>query len=257
MLQLTDTHTHLYVKEFDTDRDAMIERAIAAGVHKMYMPAIDRETHDALLAVADKYPEHCIPMMGVHPCSINDNYKEELAIAERYLAQRKYAAVGEIGLDYYWDKTHIEEQKEAFRVQAGWAKQLQIPIVIHSRESTQDCIDLVREQQDGGLTGVFHCFTGSVESAREIIKLGLYLGIGGVLTYKNAKLFEVLEQLDLERIVLETDAPYLTPVPHRGKRNESAYIKLVAERLAEIKGISVAEVAAITTANAEKLFASR
>jgi TatD DNase family protein len=254
MLQLTDTHTHLYVKEFDTDRDAMIERAIAGGVHKMYMPAIDRETHDALLAVADQYPQHCIPMMGVHPCSIKENYLEELAIAERYLGQRTYAAVGEIGLDYYWDKEHIPQQKEAFRTQCGWAKQLNIPIVIHSRDSTQDCIDIVREQQDGTLKGVFHCFTGSVESAREIIKLGLYLGIGGVLTYKNAKLYEVLEQLDMDRIVLETDAPYLTPVPHRGKRNESAYVQLIAQRLAEIKGISIEEVAAITTANAEKLF---
>ena len=251
-MKLIDTHAHLYLKEFATDIDEVINRAKSEGIDRVYMPAIDSEHITDMLALADRYHEFCIPMIGLHPCSVKENYKEELAMVETYLAKRKFAAVGEIGLDFYWDKTFTEEQYEAFTIQIELANRHQLPIVIHTRNAMQETIDVVKKIQSKKIRGIFHCFSGSYENAVEIIEAGFYIGIGGVLTYKNAGLAEVLKKIDLKYMVLETDAPYLTPVPYRGKRNESSYIKYIAEKLALIKNISVEEVAAITTENAIK-----
>jgi TatD DNase family protein len=253
---IIDSHTHIYLPEFAEDRKEMIQRALDAGVKKMYMPNIDSESIDLLTRLEEDYEGICLPMMGLHPCSVQENYKKELAIIEKRLSQGNYFAVGEIGLDYYWDKTHIDSQKESFRLQIKWAKELNSPIVIHSRDSTQDCIELVKEAKDERLNGIFHCFGGSVEEANQIIELGFYLGIGGVLTYKKSGLDESLKEIDLKHLVLETDAPYLTPVPFRGKRNEPAYLTYIVQRLSEIKEVSVDEVCRITTENAERVFNS-
>ncbi len=253
-MQLIDTHCHLYVKTFRSDIAQVIERAENEGIYRFYLPAIDSEEIPALLELESNYPGKCIAMMGLHPCSVKDNYREELDIVKDWLAKRSCAAVGEIGLDYYWDKTQIAQQKQAFHEQIDWALQYKLPIVIHSRESMDDCIGIVQEHQRGELHGIFHCFTGDLASARKIIDTGFYLGIGGVLTYKNSGLAEVLKEISLEHMVLETDAPYLTPVPFRGKRNESSYIKYIAEKLAEVKGVPIEKVAEITTANAQKIF---
>jgi len=207
-----------------------------------------------MLKMEQDYPGQCFAMMGLHPCSVKENFEEELQIAEQWLSRRKFAAVGETGLDFYWDKTFTAQQYTAFRTQVGWAKKYNIPVVIHSRQSTPECIDVIKEMHDTSLTGIFHCFGGSLEEAQQITELGFYLGIGGVLTYKNSGLAGVIEKLPLDNIVVETDAPYLTPVPFRGKRNESAYLKYVVQKIAELKNISIEEVAEITTANANKLF---
>ncbi|WP_118952417.1 TatD family hydrolase [Taibaiella helva] len=249
-----DTHTHLYDGRFDQDREAVIGRCLEAGVNRLYLPNCDSGTIEPMMAMATKWPEHCFPMMGIHPCYIKENYKEELAIAESWLHKERFAAVGEIGLDYYWDKSFVAEQKEAFNTQMDWALSLNLPIVIHTRESMRDGIDMVRARQNGKLRGIFHCFGGTMEEAREIIDLGFYLGIGGVATFAKSNLPEVLEQIPLEHIVLETDAPYLAPVPYRGKRNESAYIPLIGTKIAAIKNCSVEAVAAATTENARRIF---
>ncbi len=253
-MHFIDTHTHLYSTEFRNDIDDIIINARKAGVSKCYLPAIDSETHEEMLKLENKYPEDCIAMMGLHPCSVKENYKEELAIVENWLTKRKFVAVGEIGLDHYWDKTFVEEQNIAFRIQIEWALQYKIPIVIHTRNAMQETINIVREYQGRGLRGIFHCFSGSYESACQIIDAGFYLGIGGVITYKNAGLAEVIAKINLAHLVLETDAPYLSPIPFRGKRNESSYIKYVADKIASIKNISVEEVGKITSANAAKIF---
>ncbi|TMI65778.1 MAG: TatD family deoxyribonuclease [Bacteroidetes bacterium] len=253
-MQITDTHSHIYLDEFATDRAEMLLRAEKEGVRKILMPAIDSQTHEQMLALEKLNPAQCFAMMGLHPCSVKENFKNELAIVKKYLSERNFKAVGEIGLDFYWDKTFVNEQIEAFQQQINLALNSDLPIVIHSRESIDQCIEVVKKMQNGKLKGVFHCFSGNIEQANEITGLGFYLGIGGVLTYKKSGLDKVLEQIDMKHIVLETDAPYLTPVPFRGKRNEPAYIKYVAEKLAEVKNISLEEVAAITTANAEILF---
>ncbi|MBC6490588.1 TatD family hydrolase [Flavihumibacter stibioxidans] len=253
---LIDTHCHLYVEEFRNDIAEVLEKARGAGVKRFYLPAIDSSEHEAMLSLEAAYPGECLSMMGLHPCYVKENYEEELRLVEDWLAKRKFAAVGEIGLDFYWDRTYEVQQYEVFRRQIELAKHYRLPIAIHSRNSTQECINEVKAAQDGNLRGVFHCFSGSYELAREVVKTGLYLGIGGVVTYKNAGLPAVLEKLGLENIVLETDAPYLTPVPFRGKRNESSYLVYVVEKLAEIYKVSPEEVAAVTTANAEKLFAA-
>lgn len=249
-----DTHTHLYDEKFDNDREAMISSAIESGVSKMYLPNCDSSTVDSMLQVEHDFPANCFAMMGLHPCYVKENVSDELALVNAWLGKRKFFAVGEIGLDYYWDKTFIDEQKHAFRTQLEWSLHYDRPVVIHTRESTKDCIDIVSEYVGRGIRGVFHCFSGSIETAKQIIGMGFYLGIGGVLTYKNAGLQEVVKGVDLKHIVLETDAPYLTPVPHRGKRNESAYMKIVAEKLAELKQMPLEEIARITSVNAEKLF---
>lgn len=249
-----DTHTHLYDEQFDNDRSIIIDKAIELGVSKMYLPNCDHTTIEPMMAMVERWPQHCFPMMGVHPCYIKENYKEELKIAEEWLTKTTFSAIGEIGLDYYWDKTFIPEQKEAFNLQMDWALQLNLPIVIHTRDSLQDGIDMVRARQNGNLKGIFHCFGGTLEEARQIIDLGFYLGIGGVSTFKKSTLPEILNEISLQHLVLETDAPYLAPVPYRGKRNESSYIPLIGMKIAEIKKCSVAEVAEITTQNAELIF---
>ncbi|HEY0612617.1 MAG TPA: TatD family hydrolase [Chitinophaga sp.] len=251
-----DTHAHLYGKEFRDDRTAMITRALDAGVHKLLLPNIDSSSIEGMLALEDQFPGSCYAMMGLHPCYVDENVEKEMALVREWLAKRPFTAVGEIGLDFYWDKTHAALQHQVFREQLQLAKQYDLPVVIHSRESTRQCIDEVRSLQDGTLTGVFHCFSGTAEEAREVIDLGFYLGIGGVVTFKKSGLDKTVEQIDLQHIILETDAPYLAPVPYRGKRNESAYIPLIGQMVADIKNLKIEEVAAITTSNALKLFKS-
>jgi TatD DNase family protein len=249
-----DTHCHLYLKEFDDDIEGVISRAEANGVTKFYMPAIDSETMDSMIELETRYPMKCISMAGLHPCSVKEGFKDELKIVEDILRKRRFAAVGEIGLDFYWDRSFEAQQYDCFHQQIEWALHYDVPIVIHSRDSMPECIDVVSQHQNGNLKGIFHCFSGSPGLADKIIDLGFYLGIGGVLTYKNSGLAETLKNVSLDSMVLETDAPYLTPVPYRGKRNESAYIVHIAERLAQIKNVDIKEIEQITSKNAEKIF---
>ena len=251
---IVDTHCHLYLDEFKNDITDVIKRAEFESVEKFYLPAIDSFEIENMLLLETKFPGKCIAMMGLHPCYVKENYQQELDIVSSWLSKRKFAAVGEIGLDFYWDKTFVKQQYSAFRAQIELALQYNLPIVIHTREAMQESIDVVKEYKPKGIRGIFHCFGGSVENAREIIDAGFYLGIGGVLTYKKSGLAEVLAQIDLSHMVLETDAPYLTPVPFRGKRNESSYLKYIVEKMALIKNVSTEEIAAVTTANAEKIF---
>lgn len=251
---IIDTHCHLYLDEFKNDISAVISRAEAEGVQKYYLPAIDSSETANMFLLEGKYPGKCIAMMGLHPCSVKENYLDELDMVKNWLGKRKFAAIGEIGLDFYWDKTFTKQQYEAFRMQIELSLQYQLPIVIHTRNAMQETIDVVKEYVPKGVRGIFHCFGGTAENAKEIIETGFYLGIGGVLTYKKSGLAEVLEKTDLQYLVLETDAPYLTPVPYRGKRNESSYLKYIVEKLAEVKNVTVEEIAAVTTANAEKIF---
>jgi len=253
-MTIIDTHCHLYLDEFKTDIDAVIERARNYGVTKFYLPAIDSGVIADMLALEQQYPGVCIPMMGLHPCSVKENYRDELAIAEEWLQKRPFVAIGEIGLDFYWDKTFVKEQYEAFETQMQWALDRKLPIVIHTRNAMQETINTVKPYAIKGLRGIFHCFSGDHASAEQIIDMGFWLGIGGVLTYKNAGMPAALESIGLEHMVLETDSPYLSPVPYRGKRNESSYLQYIIEKLAEIKKLPVEEVAAITTANAQKIF---
>jgi len=249
-----DTHCHLYLEDFADDIVEIIQKADYEGVKKFYLPAIDSVTTPALIKLEKQFPGTCIAMAGLHPCFVKPNWQDEMKLVEQSLAARKFAAIGEIGLDFYWDRTFEKEQYKVMNTQIEWALHYDLPIVIHSRESMQQTIQVVKEQQRGNLKGIFHCFTDTYESAQQIIDLGFFLGIGGVITFKNSKLPDVIRQIGLEHMVLETDAPYLTPAPFRGKRNESSYIKYIAEKLAAIKETSKEEVAAITTANAEKIF---
>ena len=249
-----DTHCHLYVEEFKDDVDAVIARAQEQGVTQFYLPGIDSESIPAMLALEAKYPGVCIAMMGLHPCYVKENVQQELAIVEHWLEQRDFCAIGEIGLDYYWDTQFKKEQQEAFATQMEWAVQKNLPIVIHTRNAMQETIDMVKPFAARGLKGIFHCFSGSYESAQQIVNMGFLLGIGGVLTYKNSGLDKVVQDIDLNYLVLETDSPYLTPVPHRGKPNESSYLLYVAQKLAEIKQVSLDTVAQITTDNSKKIF---
>ena len=251
---LIDTHSHIYLPEFETDKPAMLERAEKEGVKKILLPAIDSSSHEAMLRLEEENPSAYLSMMGVHPCSVNENYLNELKIAKDYLEKRPFKAVGEIGLDFYWDKTFSAQQYIAFHEQIEWALHFELPIAIHSRNSTDECINVVAEHQQGKLKGVFHCFSGDVGQAKKVVELGFYLGIGGVVTFKNSGLDKVLENISMNNIVIETDAPYLAPVPFRGKRNEPAYLKYVVEKIASIKNSTIGEVTEITTANAEKLF---
>ena len=253
---LTDTHAHLYSGKFDGDRDAMLKRAFDAGVTRIFLPAIDSESHDDLLALADAYPENCFPMMGLHPTSVApETVERELAEIETRHAQRKFVAVGEIGIDLYWDKTHLALQQDAFARQIELAKKLDLPVIIHSRNAFNECYEIVKEKHDSKLRGIFHCFSDGIPEAEKVAALGgFYMGIGGVVTFKNSGLDKVVEQFGLEHLVLETDAPYLAPVPHRGKRNESSYTVHVAEKMAELKKLPVEEVARITTENSRTLF---
>ena len=254
-MKLIDTHCHLYSEEFKTDIDIVIQSAEREGVERFYLPSVDSESIEAMLAVSKKFPNKCIPMMGLHPCYVKANYLQELEIIKKYLTQEKFAAVGEIGLDFYWDKTFIQQQYESFRMQIELSLQYNLPVVLHSRDAMQETIDVIKEYIPKGIKGIFHCFGGTYENAVEIINAGFYLGIGGILTYKKSGLSEVLEKINLEHLVLETDAPYLSPVPFRGKRNESSYLKYIVARLAEVKKVPADEVAQITTTNAQKIFA--
>lgn len=253
-MNICDTHTHLYAEEFNADRNLLINDANKKGVNKFFLPNIDSSSFNGLYQVCDEFPENCFPMMGLHPCSVKENYKEELAKAEAEFEKRKFYAIGEIGIDLYWDKTFVEQQKEAFKIQIGWAAEKKLPIVIHSRNSTDEIIKILKAHSHLNLFGIFHCFSGNIEQANEIIEMGFYLGIGGVVTFKNSGLDKVIEKINLENIVLETDAPYLAPIPFRGKRNEPSYILNVVKKISEIKNVSEEDVANITSANAGKVF---
>jgi TatD DNase family protein len=253
--ELIDTHCHLYLEDFKNDLPAYIERARAEGVSRIYLPSLDKNHFLSMVGLEEKFPGFCFSMAGIHPCYVKENFRDELQFLQEQLSGRRFWAVGEIGLDYYWDRTHDQEQMTCFLEQIALAKQYGLPIVIHSRSSMNETIAVLRQQKDALLRGIFHCFSGTYENAMDVINCGLMLGIGGVVTYKNAGLAEVVARLPLESIVLETDAPYLTPVPFRGKRNESSYLKYVVEKIAEVKGVSVEEVATITSANAKKVFA--
>jgi len=250
-----DTHNHIYLAEFNQDRSTVIEEAISLGVEKFLLPNIDSFSIGSMLQLSKDYPDNCFPMMGLHPTSVKENVEEELAIVEKLLNENTFVAIGEIGIDLYWDKTFFSEQEEAFRFQVKLAKEYNLPIVIHSRDSFNELFNILDDIHTPELKGVFHCFTGSEEQAHKIINdYGFKLGIGGVLTFKNSGLSEQIKNIDLKHLILETDAPYLAPTPHRGKRNQPAYIPLIAKKLAETKGISIEKVAEITTANAEELF---
>ncbi|MBX2930942.1 MAG: TatD family hydrolase [Chitinophagaceae bacterium] len=251
---IIDTHCHLYLEEFDNDRDIVMQRAKDLGVQQFYLPAIDSSVTNAMFKMEHEYADNCFLMMGLHPCSVQENFEKELSLAYMWLQKRKFIAIGEIGLDFYWDTTFKEQQIIAFEQQMEWALEFDLPIVIHTREAMQQTIDCVKPFAQKGVRGVFHCFSGSKEQANQITDMQFLLGIGGVVTYKNAGLAETLKQIDMKHIVVETDAPYLTPVPHRGKRNESAYLTFIINKIAEVKEISAAEVAAITTNNATTLF---
>ncbi len=251
---LIDTHSHIYASEFDDDRRDMILRGENEGIKVILMPAIDIQSHGAMLKVEEDFKGKCLSMMGLHPCSVKDDFKREMRVVLDYYEKRKFVGVGETGLDFYWDRTFTNQQYESFQIQIELALQHDIPIVIHSRNSIDECIKVVAENQKGKLKGVFHCFSGNEQQANQVIDLGFYLGIGGVVTFKNAGLDKVVAGIEMKNMVLETDAPYLAPVPFRGKRNECSYLKYVVEKLSEIKGISPEEVANSTTKNAKKLF---
>lgn len=253
-MQLIDTHTHIFLPEFDDDRDQVIRNARENGVSKILLPNVDSTTSERLLNLVDKHPDFCLPMMGLHPTSVDENYPEELHQVEDWLTKRKFYAIGEIGIDLYWDKTHKIQQEEAFVHQIRLAKKNNLPVVIHARESFDEIFKIIEKEIDDKLTGVFHAFTGNGKQAGQIVEWGFKIGIGGIVTFKNAGLDKVVHNIDINHIVLETDSPYLAPVPKRGKRNESAYIKYIAEKIAEIKNISVEEIARITTNNAQQLF---
>lgn len=254
-MQLTDTHTHLFLPEFDADRAEMIKRAIDNGVNKCFLPNIDATTVTALFKTCNDFPDTCMPMMGLHPCSVFADYEQQLTELKKYFTQRKFYAVGEIGIDLYHDITFAEEQKKAFRIQVEWAKEMNLPIIIHCRNSFNEVMEIVSEMMDDRLRGIFHCFTGSIEEAKRVMELKCFkMGVGGVVTYKNSTLPQVLSQVPLSYLVLETDSPYLTPVPNRGKRNESSYIPYIADKLSEIYHVPVEKIAKTTTQNAYEVF---
>ncbi|MCC6372139.1 MAG: TatD family hydrolase [Bacteroidia bacterium] len=253
-MYLADTHTHLYSKEFNTDRDALISKAMANGVKKFYLPNIDSGSIAPMLELEKQYPENFFAMMGLHPCSVDAGVENELAMVKNWLQQRPFVAIGEIGIDLYWDKTFFEQQQHAFKTQINWALEYNYPIIIHCREAFEPIYEILKSYAKLP-KGIFHCFSGTLEQAHKIIELGNFkLGIGGVVTFKNSGLDKVVEQLDTEHLVLETDAPYLAPLPFRGKRNEPVYILEVAKKIAALKNIGIEELGKITTANAEFIF---
>jgi TatD DNase family protein len=251
---ITDTHTHLYSNEFDKDRAEMIQRAIDAGVLRFFIPAIDSAFTQSMYDLEKAYPQNIFLMMGLHPTQVKDNYLKELQHIEEELAKRKFYAVGEIGIDLYWDKTHLPQQQDAFRKQIQLAKHYRLPIVIHCREAFDEIFEILEEEKSADLFGIFHCFSGTYEQALRAISYNMKLGIGGVVTFKNGKIDQFLNQIDLKHIVLETDSPYLAPVPFRGKRNESSYLVNVVDKLAEIYNLSKEEIAQITTENSKEIF---
>lgn len=261
-MKLTDTHSHLYEPEFDEDREEALARAAEAGVQRLLLPAIDSASHERLFGLCRRHPQQCVPMMGLHPTSVNDNprWREELALAEHYLASppegiARFCAVGEIGLDLYWSRDYRQEQYEAFRRQIDLSLAYGLPIAVHTRDAWPETAELMRTYRGRGVRGVFHAFSDSAETYRELKNYGDFaFGIGGVVTFRKSKLADVVREMDLCDIVLETDCPYLTPVPHRGERNESAYVRFVCEKVAKLKGLTPEEVATATTANAERIF---
>ncbi|MDP4283597.1 MAG: TatD family hydrolase [Bacteroidota bacterium] len=256
-MKLIDTHTHLNLEEFNSDINSVIQRAIDEGVEKFYIPAIDSSETESLLALEKKFPDNIFAMAGLHPCSVKQNFKEELNKIQHQLSERKFAAIGETGLDFYWDTTFTKEQYESLHLHAEWAIQYKRPLVLHTRNAMQETIDVVKSFNGKSLFGIFHCFSGSLQNAKDIIDAGFLLGIGGVLTFKNSGLAEVIKEIDLKYLVLETDAPYLAPAPFRGKRNESSYLKYIVQKLAEIKEMQVEVVAKQTTKNAEAVFSEQ
>ncbi len=251
---LTDTHTHLYLEDFDDDRPAVINRAAEKNVQRILLPNIDSSTLTRLKKMTTAFPGICFPLMGLHPTSVKEDMEKELALVEKELETGKYFGVGEIGIDLYWDKTFEAEQKEAFRRQLRMAGKHHLAVSIHTRNAFEDTLSIVKKELDGSLKGVFHCFTGTFEEAKKVLDTGFKLGIGGIVTFKNSGLAETVARLPLEALVLETDAPYLTPVPFRGKRNESAYLYYIAQKIAEIKNIPPEKVAETTTETARQLF---
>jgi len=249
-----DTHSHIYSEEFSSDRNEAIARALNAGVSKIILPNIDSSTIKPMLDLADSDPGLFSPLIGLHPTSVKEDFQQELQIIEYWLNRRKFSGIGEIGIDLYWDKTFIHEQAEAFRIQIKWAKKAGIPIVIHVRDSFREVIEVLEQEKEKSLTGVFHSFTGSVEEAKEVTDLGFKIGIGGIVTFRNSGMDRIVQQIDLKHILLETDAPWLAPVPHRGRRNECAFITATAAKIAALHEISIDEVARITTQNAQQLF---
>ena len=254
MSKFIDTHAHIYLDEFKEDIGQIMAKCRSEGVDKIFMPNIDTNSIDDMLDLETKYPENCFAMMGLHPCSVKPGFEKELQVVEDWLTKRKFIGVGEIGIDLYWDKSFLNEQKEAFIIQTNFAKKYQLPIIIHCRDSFNETIALVEALNDGSLKGVFHCFTGTVDEAARVMEQGFYLGLGGVATFKNAGMDKVIPFLDMDYVLLETDSPYLSPAPYRGKRNQPGYIPLIAERVATLKGITLEEVAQTTTLNAENLF---
>ena len=252
--KMVDTHTHIYDEQFDGDRDTVIARAVDCGVGRMLLPNIDVQTVQPMLNICRLYPCRCFPMLGLHPTSVDEDFEQQLEIIGSYLDHTNIVAIGETGMDLYWDKQYLGQQMESFRIQIGWAKKYGLPLSIHCRKAYNEIIAVLKKEQDGSLTGVFHCFPGNKRQAEEVIGLGFMLGIGGVVTYKNSEMAAIVQHVGIEHILTETDAPYLPPVPFRGKRNESAYICHIVQKIAELKSMTVNEVANETNANAERVF---
>lgn len=256
-LQFTDTHCHLYATEFDMDRDAMIAKALANGVTRMMMPNIDASSFSGMMTLASAYPQNCFPMIGLHPCSVSPGFEDELRSLHSHLANHEFVGIGETGVDLYWDKAYKEHQIIAFEEQIRWARHMALPVIIHSRESLDLNIEIIEKHQQGDLRGIFHCFGGTLEQARRIEALGFKMGIGGIITFKNTDLPGVLDKVSPASIVLETDAPYLAPVPYRGKRNESSYLTIIAEKVAGVLGISVEALSLLTNSNVQEVFGKK
>jgi TatD DNase family protein len=253
-MYFVDTHAHLYSDEFNTDSNEMINRAFQANIQKIIMPNIDINSLDGMISIADKYPAKCFSMFGLHPCYVKEDFEQQLTQIYKALQNHKTVAIGEIGLDFHWDETFKDNQIIALQTQLQWALDLKLPVAIHTRKAWKDTVATIKPYAEQGLKGVFHCFGGSIDHANEVTEMGFLLGIGGVATYKKSEMDQVLPYINMKHIVLETDCPYLSPTPHRGKRNEPAYIPLIATKLAEIYGTSIEKIAKITTENAEELF---
>ncbi len=251
---LTDTHTHQYYETDPVKREELMKRCLDNGIGRLFLPNVDSASMELVISQVKAFPKNCFAMLGLHPCDVKANWQEELDTINNAIPQHKIYAIGEIGIDLYWDKTFLAEQIEAFKIQINWAKKLKLPIVIHCRDAFNEVYKVLLEEQDEDLRGIFHCFTGTLEQAQKVIDLGFYLGIGGVVTYKNSGLDNVVQQIDLKHIVLETDSPYLTPVPYRGKRNESSYLIYVAQKVADLHQTSLETVAAVTTENSKIVF---
>ncbi len=252
---LTDTHTHLYAEQFDEDRDLVIENCLKNGINRLFLPNIDKDSVEGMLDLTNKYPENCFPMIGIHPCSVDENWKKELKQYKDLILRNSFCAIGEIGIDLYWDKSTLALQQEAFEAQILWAKEMKLPIVIHARDAFDEIFTIMEKHNDEHLRGIFHCFTGNLKQAKTILSFGGFkLGIGGVVTFKNSGLDKVVKEIPLKDLVLETDSPYLAPHPNRGKRNESTYLQLIAQKVAEIHETTIEQVAKITTQNSQEIF---